>query len=346
MKKILKRLLPWVLYHTGVLRRLRPGRARGAHGGRFLILMYHRVIAETGYFKSLCVSPQHFARQIRYLKENFSIVTLEEAAQRLKSGDLPDEDQVVITFDDGYQDNYTHAFPVLRQAGVPATIFLTAGHINNDRIFWWDRVERLAGTLPPGKTSLKLPEELYPPELREAVRKLVAGAPERSRPWIQAVVAFLKTIPDEKKHAILDDLESQATVPPAKPSPPSLTWDQVREMAQGGIDFGSHTFNHPIMTQVTPEQARVELSASKREIEKHLDRPVRYFAYPNGMETDFNAMTERVLQDCGYEGACLAYGGPNDASVSPWAIKREYIGDFDIPTFAYRLSRVLASSGK
>src|SRR3989338_10191242 len=81
-----------------------------------------------------------FEEMIRHLKKEYNIISLEKAIDLLKSKDDIPENTVVITFDDGYRDNYINAFPILKKYQVPATIFITAGVINNGDTLWYSAV--------------------------------------------------------------------------------------------------------------------------------------------------------------------------------------------------------------
>ncbi len=314
-------------------------------GRRWLILMYHRVAAVARDFSALCVPPRTFEAQIRFLKRHFAIASLDQVAERLQSGRGPETDSIVITFDDGYKDNYTFAFPILRKYGVPATVFLTTGHIGNNLVFWWDRVGRLAGLGGSAGLQVRFPGDLYSADLREAIHQLLVCSPAKRKLRLAQVTSRLKQIPDGQKKAILDDIERQLPGHLAGFYPAALSWDEVREMASGGVDFGSHTVTHPILTQVTPEQAESELSVSKREIESRLGKPVRHFAYPNGMATDHNPALENLLRKCGYHSACLAFGCINEAGDNPFVLKRKYIGNIGVPKLLFGLLRAFKLMG-
>lgn len=102
-----------------------------------VIFYYHRVAEVKEDPHLLSVSPENFERQILYLKNNFNIIKLGELVQGLKDDTLA-SGSVVITFDDGYADNFFYALPVLEKLHVPATIFITAGMIGSNKPFYWD----------------------------------------------------------------------------------------------------------------------------------------------------------------------------------------------------------------
>lgn len=101
------------------------------------IILYHRVASVKNDPHQLCVSPENFRQQIKFLKENFCLISLAELVQDLKAQKVKNK-SVVITFDDGYADNLHYALPILAELDAPATIFLTSGYLNQNKPFYWD----------------------------------------------------------------------------------------------------------------------------------------------------------------------------------------------------------------
>ena len=107
------------------------------------ILLYHRV-AEAGRDPHLlCVSPDNFRAQIKFLKENYKIIPLVKLVHDIRAGKVQ-RNSIVITFDDGYADNLYNALPVLEEYNAPATVFLVASYIDSNRPFYWDLPDRPA----------------------------------------------------------------------------------------------------------------------------------------------------------------------------------------------------------
>jgi peptidoglycan/xylan/chitin deacetylase (PgdA/CDA1 family) len=219
--------------------------------GRVRILYYHSISDEP---VRSSVSPAAFHGQIEYLAgSGYRLLSLSDVARRLAArAPLPDKG-LVITLDDGFRDNYEHAFPILRRFGVPATVFLTASFIGTDRLPTLTRTDFM---------------------------------------------------------------------------PRPLSWDQVEEMHTHGIEFGSHTLTHPMLSQMPLDLARREIADSKRLIEDKLGAPAPLFCYPRG---DFNEAVKRVVGDEGYLAACTTLPGDNDSKTDPFALRRTYISRRDTP---------------
>src|SRR3990170_2672732 len=107
------------------------------------VLMYHRVKPplegdSSGQHPGL--AHRHFILQIQYIKHRMTPISLGELTQRIAAGRKLPPKAIALTFDDGYEDNYTNAYPVLKQYGVPATIFLITGFVGSSIQLWWDRL--------------------------------------------------------------------------------------------------------------------------------------------------------------------------------------------------------------
>ena len=107
-----------------------------------LILCYHRIFEPETDPYLLSVSPDHFRQQLQLIKRIAQPLSLDQLGEALGRGDYP-RCGVVLTFDDGYLDNLENALPILREANVPATIYIATGYVGTDREFWWDDLERL-----------------------------------------------------------------------------------------------------------------------------------------------------------------------------------------------------------
>ncbi len=260
---------------------------------RFLVLCYHRV-NDDGHSVFPGTPLALFRRQMEALRRNFAVLPLQELWEKSRRGDLP-ENGVAITFDDGYRDNYENAFPILRELGLPATIFLTTDALDRGDLIWHDRVF----------------------DAFHRTRKADARAS------LAAELARLRrTSPGERDRRIEELLLELGIEPGAPRGWEKLTWQQVREMSRGGISFGAHTLDHPILTFVSEEEARRQIRDSKERIEKELGSKVTMFAYPNGGASDFNRSTERMVEEEGFSLAVTTVAGANDESTNPFALHR------------------------
>jgi peptidoglycan/xylan/chitin deacetylase (PgdA/CDA1 family) len=218
---------------------------------RLIILNYHSIHPTNVY----STTPQDFSEQMEQLKSKFNIISLSEFYE-IKQRDIKVSDNLaVVTFDDGYEDNYLYAFPILHKFEIKATIFLATGFIT-------------------GETDIT------------------------------------------RKHVAYRGLRP-------------LTWDQILSMRQSCISFGSHTHTHPVLTNISPDRAKAEITISKNILEDKLSEAVRTFAYPYGQHQTFNRSIANLLGQAGFETACSALWGNNNKNTDIFALRRIRIDAVD-----------------
>lgn len=248
---------------------------------RLWILMYHRILPaddprtqeeEPG----MVVTPETFRQHIQWLKPEFEIIHLAEWIDRRNNGRPLPPKACAITFDDGWLDNYEYAFPILKETGVPATIFAVSHMVGTKETFWPNRVARLLRNpeLQSNRDELTL-------WLRQCIRTDYVTPMNREE--ISRVIATLKTLPDAEIQARLDQTEKLISANSAAKRS-LVDWEELRTMSDSGlVNIGSHTCHHTRLTQSTPDDVVYrEILESQKLLESKLDRPIELFCYPNG----------------------------------------------------------------
>lgn len=319
-KGLAKRLLYNVGYYTLV------SRMRGPRSPRLVVLMYHDVLDDAlrspdDDTDTESPTSAEFAAHIDQVARHYRVVSMRDAAAELRAGGLQ-EDSVAITFDDGYMSVYSSAFPVLRRLGVPATLFVLTGWINREGHMWWQELRALAARSTfPGSTVRHVEDILGQPlasgngklSLLDLRRRFL----ELAEPWLRGLdEATLSSRLDELREATLPGMTSLSVRNQA------LTWDQLVEMSEGGVELGAHTHSHINLRHSDPETALREIVQSRDEIERRTGtRPVG-FAYPYGKDVDHYATAVEILKDQGFAYACTAVHGTNDADTDTFYLKR------------------------
>lgn len=293
-------------------------------GNRITILAYHRVYdlgEEDGFpFDPELVSatPADFRWQMQHVLRAGSPMTFARLAAVLDArADLPTH-PIIVTFDDGHGDNFTRAFPVLRDLGIPATVFLSTGYVGKAGTFWFDRVVQLLYRAPRGKVcvpTVALDEQIGPDV---ASRRETAGR----------LLRVLKAVPDAVRLCALRELEDAlGGYPPPGDAALSgaLTWDQVREMARAGIEFGSHSVTHPVLTRLDDGSLADELALSRRTIEKEVGQAVTAVAYPVGGPEAFDERVVSASVRAGYRFGVSYVSGVNDGVPDPYRLRRLHV---------------------
>ncbi len=252
-----------------------------------LVLMYHRINTLRPDPWTACVSPQHFAEHL-------------EVIARLPV-------RTVITFDDGYADNFENARPLLERHDREAIIFVTSGAVGSPFEMWWDELDRryLKDTAPGWDWDDAEPDP-GAKQYREAFQRAREGDvrifPER--PW-------------------------------ARPERRMMTRAEVAELAAGGlITIGAHTVTHPVLSALSVARQREEIVQCKADLERIVDRSIELFAYPNGFKTDYTAETMHIVKEAGYTRAYAAWEAPLDAPLDAYQIPRVMVRDWDGDRFA------------
>jgi peptidoglycan/xylan/chitin deacetylase (PgdA/CDA1 family) len=268
-------------------------------GRQHVILTFHRVraVGQPADPFDTCpsVSVEAFRQVLEHVRERYAVVSLRE----LCDGCVGKAPAAAVTFDDGWRDNYDVAFPILRELGIPATIFVTTGKIGSSELFWQQglgQMMRAASGCPNGDAASRLRavldvragQPLTPKLYRDTVLhwKGLTQAERMSR-----LVSAGGMTPGEKGNwSILPERPeggyAQNVPVPVFAGPRAfLTADEIREMAGAGIAFGSHTVTHPILPRCSRPEIKRELTESKAVLESLLGTTVDMLAYPDGQHT-------------------------------------------------------------
>jgi len=276
------------------------------------ILVFHRF----GPKDTLRVmGADNFERQIAYLKSRFRILPLGELAATRRAGSSAPTNAVAITVDDGYEDFYQYAFPILKRHAVPATLFVVSRFAAGELWLWPDLIQYAVERSNRRELTFDLGSKRGHWNLESTEGRFAAWS-DIADHCLTLGTAGTRDL----TAALLGALGVEA---PSSP-PPELraaSWDQLREMAAGGIEIGSHTRSHPRLTLLSQEESREEIEGSKRDIEAQISRPVASFAYPNGREQDFDDRCKREVAAAGYSLAVAGYYGP-DVLRDVFALKR------------------------
>jgi peptidoglycan/xylan/chitin deacetylase (PgdA/CDA1 family) len=287
-----------------------------------LVLNYHRIgtaaddLFDPGVFSATADELDH---QIGYLKRHLSLVTLDEALAFLEGTDKEKTHRcrVLITFDDGYLDNYDVAFPILRSHGAQGVFFLATSMVGSCEIPWWDRIAYLVKTACNRQFTLRFPADL---------------AVDLDRGGLDAnLIAILKlyklpenTDPQRFLHELAQ--ASQGEEPPGTLRR-FLNWEEAGAMIRGGMAIGSHTHSHHLLSQLEPERQLEELVHSRAVLKDKLAITAESIAYPVGARSSFTGVTQQMARNAGYRAAFSFYGGVNFKSENnPFNILRVGIG--------------------
>ena len=266
------------------------------------ILVYHRFSKKKEPFK---LKIEHFERQIQFFKNNYNIISLSHYLQALNGNNILPVSPLIITIDDGYRDNFTVAFPILQKYSVPATIFLTTDFIDHRAWLWSNKLEYILRNSKFDRFSYDIANDLKEFQV------------DSFSSWHQtqlAIFNILRAKPDHEKNKILNELardlkvevpdETQGDFMP-------LTWEEIRSMHCSGIEFGSHSCSHAILSRVGSQDLHNEIVSSKKIIQQKLQSQINSFCYPNGQPEDYSVDVIKELEEAEYAGAVTTISGLN-----------------------------------
>ena len=299
-----------------------------------IVLTYHR-IAEPGadgfYDPVISATPESFRAQIAWLRRQVRVLSLPELIAMRESGSPWREPVALVTFDDGYRDNFEVAVPILREQNVPATFFLPTAFLESPRLPWWDQVAYVIKQTHQRRLVLERSPDHSQPSL-----SIDLEAMSRSLAIMAIIRAFLDhTIADEPW--FLEQLSARAEVAVDGESLACelfTSWDQVRQLVGSGstLTIGSHGHSHQKLAGLDEASQRHELTESKRILESRLGREITALAYPYGWPGAYNERTKTLTAEAGYRLAFASIEGVNRPdALDPYDIRRLGVGTGDSP---------------
>ena len=258
-----------------------------------------------------CSLPR-FKQVLAILRKYFQFISLDEAVSMI-SGEIPVRPYcAVLTFDDGYRNNYLAALPVLQQYSIPATFFLPTGHITNKKPFWFDTLDYFLQKGKLGSFTLSIAEDDVcfatgnRDKVKDQYRRFLY---QYNRQFYANDSHFQKKIYAQIDSAGKISGDNVETLLKRDPRTALMSWDEVGECVQtSDITMGSHSVDHLRLASLDEEHIRQQLVDSKNDIEQHIGRKCRHLCYPNG------SYDERVInigEECGYKAAVTTVSGLN-----------------------------------
>ena len=270
---------------------------------QIVILMAHGVMDERDNHSWKPLRPQlsrnKLEEYLRVLSKRYRFISLADAVEMLQGHKPMQPYSMVLTFDDGYRNNLTHALPILRRFNAPATFFVPTGFLDNPKPFWCDRLDyalqqaQVDGReVSIGSFVMRL-DGTSREALQESYKRFRRTAKEQQIPdyeFLREVKQFAVQLEAESGRALADiqaDDDWSAI----------MTWEQIKTIGDEAVTIGSHTVDHIRLGLVDAEIARDQLERSKRDIEEHISKPCLSICYPNGSLTD---ETVSLARECGY----------------------------------------------
>jgi peptidoglycan/xylan/chitin deacetylase (PgdA/CDA1 family) len=306
-----------------------PGRHRRRHARDLTVLMYHGVVEERLVPDCWHQLPRRdFVQQLAWLARHYDILPLDEALDRQAAGQL-ERPTAALTFDDGFLNNRTVAWPVLQHLGLPATIFLPTGALGGHAALWPDRCH-----LAIAKSTCETLDAAF-----LGLGRLPLHTTSERTSAINRVLRALKGVPTKQRADHEVTLRQQLGRPPLEEPGPFRVMTEADVAAMDAdplISFGAHTRTHPILSMCEDAVVVEEVVESVRDVASLVAQPARTFSYPNGRAIDFDARARDAVEAAGLTRAVSTESGFVDAQSDPLALRRIAIGS-DLSFDRFRL---------
>ncbi len=334
---------------------VRRARAAGMSlGPSAVILAYHRVAEPAIDPQLLCVAPERFDAQLKVIADLGVPLSLRELVRRAAVGRLPDR-AVVVTFDDGYADNLHAAEPLLRNAGVPATVFVTTGGLETGQPFWWDHLEALLLRSSPAPRRLvvttgrrefawDLGDDGSSDARGHALVGRHAGARSYAAPCrLPDAGTAVSLPPPMERDRVIGQVARQCAPPDTLEDCRRLRPDEIGRLADSDvIEVGAHGVWHAPLSVLTPEDQRNELWRGKESLAQFSGAPVDLLSYPFGAAGDLTQSSVALAHDCGFMAACANWPDRVSSLTDPYRLPRFLVRDWGAERFAQSLGSWLS----
>jgi len=321
LKRFVKKVFPW---SPAVYRQAKQAltMVHNQFDTPILILLYHRCAVLETDPQLLAVTPENFTNQVKWLKERYPILRFDESWESVR------EASVVLTFDDGYWDNYAYAVPILERLQVPATIFVSTERIGTGKEPWCDDVERIV-LLNNNFLGAKIHLDLRG---QGSVGVFIADEEARRELYYRVHDAVRLMQPNEREE-ILSKIEEEYGAAPVRPSHRYMTEKELQELANSPyITIGGHTVTHSRLSVLSRGKQCEEIEGSIRCLGKIMNKKVTTFSYPFGGKEDYNADSVAIVREMNLKTASN-FPGRVYRNTSLYELPRRIVRNWDWATF-------------
>jgi peptidoglycan/xylan/chitin deacetylase (PgdA/CDA1 family) len=282
-----------------------------------IVLNYHRIyndVLDTLFDEQVFgPSVEEFEQQILWLKEVASVLSEEDLLRIVRDQKPLPRRSALITFDDGYKDNYELAVPILKKLAVPAIFFIPTQIVNERKLGWWDIISYLVKRTNRSYIKFNGCEFSFN---NDSERFSAIGK----------ILKIMKTSKYETTKDLVEKLAESCRVEMPSQTMQSdqlMTWDEIKDSSRNGIAIGSHTVSHRVLAMIDPAEQKIELEESKAALEDHLGHPIHSLSYPVGGYSSFTHETKSLAMAAGYTIAFSFNTGYNHHRISdPFNVKR------------------------
>ncbi len=299
--------------------------------GRCIVLLYHRVIDLDFDPQLLAVSKENFNTHLKIINSDYNCLTINEFHEYLDSGKKIPKNSIVLSFDDGYQDNYLHALPLLEKHNSQALFYITTGTIDKNSEFWWDEVERImfSGQVPKQVyikwTGFEFSLQSWNSKIRDEL--------------YNNVLPYLRNISVEARVNYIEDLrEIFYQINTARETHLPMSLEELKKFASSkSAVIGAHTVNHPSLAHLTYEDQFIEIQQSVQFLSENLNQKIVDFSYPFGTTSNYNADTIAICKKVGLKYVAANFPKMVDKRSDKFQFPRFLVRNWDGKEFKLKL---------
>lgn len=320
-----------------------------------VILLYHRVNSLPNDPQKLCVSPSNFDAHLSIIKKHYYPISLQRLCNDIKCKKVVNNG-VVITFDDGYADNFFNAKPILEKYNMPATVFTVADWVNSQREFFWDDLFRILITTPdlPKYLEIEINKKKHAWDLSDHCEsKLETSISQPTSMWdveqvddptpkhriYRELCQIIRDLDPNSRERVLNDLCIWAGIKRiGRTEQQTLRIDELTTLEDSGlIKVGAHTLSHSLLSKLPLDEQRYEIFESKQKLERLIGHSVSSFSYPWGGHNDYNETSIKLVKEVGFNCSCSNFPGVINRWSDPFQLPRFIVRDWNGEEFEQQL---------
>ena len=303
-----------------------------------LVLLYHRVTTLERDPQLLSVTPGNFYAQVSCLKKEFNLLTPDEFLEIITNKKKFPPNTAIITFDDGYADNFLEALPILENLNAEAIFYITTSKLGTDNELWWDELERLLFE------SDQLPATLEMADGEVTRRYSLVTAADKQLAYDSLHPILKYSTPTRRDQLIFEMQKATKGGSAGRPTHRLLTREELVNLSKSSSAVvGAHTHNHPALSVLRYEEQMEEIQTSRAVLENLLNEKIKHFSYPYGEKADFNQDTILACEELGFDMVCANYYGHVHRWTNRYQIPRVLVRDWDETTFRQKMATFFRS---
>jgi peptidoglycan/xylan/chitin deacetylase (PgdA/CDA1 family) len=292
---------------------------------RYVILLYHQIVDEKVEFDParLRVNINDFERQLNWISKNCDVVSLADIVGKIKQKEKGNKTYVAVSFDDGYENNFKIAVPILKKYQIPATFFLATKYIDDVCLVpWWDMLELII------KQASSIVDDYNG-------RKYSLGI-------VKDKILFFRKVSKKimknycEKDEIIKEVRNKTKVYNVPNENRFARWNTIQDLTSELFDFGAHTLSHDSLVVKNGDDIKNEFLSSRDIIQNNLNKEIKLLAYPYGGKEQTDCVDENMLQNIGFDAAVTIFLGSNNNDSNLYFLKRVPVYNFSIKKIPFR----------